>query len=199
MKSILVRSGSLLAVMLAALLCGCQDPEVQRQNAEVSAALALRKAAEQGDAVAQNNLGLAYVNGQNVPQNYAEAVKWFRKAAEQGNTEAEINLGLAYVNGQGIPQNYIEGTKWLRMAAERGNANAQCNLGNAYFYGDRGVSKDRVEAYKWYILAASSGHEESIRYRNDLAHDLPPEQVAEGQKRATEFVPKKAPAQANNR
>ena len=193
MKSLHVRSGSLMAVMLMSLLCGCQDPEVRRQNAEVSAALALRKAAEQGDAVAQNNLGLAYVNGQNVPQDYSTAANWFRQAAAQGNAEAAVNLGLAYVNGQGIPQNYMEGIKWLRMAAEEGNANAQCHLGNAYFYGDRGVSKDMVEAYKWYVLAASSGHEESIRYRNDLAHDLKPEQVADGQKRAAEFVPKKSP------
>ncbi len=41
--------------------------------------------AKQGDANAQNNLGFMYYKGHGVPQDYAEAVKWFRKAAEQGN------------------------------------------------------------------------------------------------------------------
>ena len=43
-----------------------------------------RKAAEQGDAAAQYNLGVIYYNGEGVTQDYAEAVKWYRKAAEQG-------------------------------------------------------------------------------------------------------------------
>ena len=41
-----------------------------------------RPLAEQGLAVAQFNLGLMYDEGQGVPQDYAEAVKWYRKAAE---------------------------------------------------------------------------------------------------------------------
>jgi uncharacterized protein len=41
-----------------------------------------RKAAEQGYAWAQYNLGFMYFHGQGVPQDYAEAAKWGRKAAE---------------------------------------------------------------------------------------------------------------------
>jgi hypothetical protein len=63
-----------------------------------------RKAAEQGDADAQNNLGLRYDKGQGVPQDYAQAVAWFRKAAEQGNALAQNNLGAMYVGGQGVPR-----------------------------------------------------------------------------------------------
>jgi TPR repeat protein len=43
----------------------------------------LRKAANQGYANAQHNLGVMYRDGQGVLQNYVEAVKWFRKAADQ--------------------------------------------------------------------------------------------------------------------
>ena len=50
----------------------------------LTAAKTFRKLAEQGDAAAQYNLGLMYDNGQGVPQDYAEAVKWYRLAAEQG-------------------------------------------------------------------------------------------------------------------
>ena len=51
-----------------------------------------RKAAEQGYARAQYNLGVCYGNGKGVPKNRAEAVKWFRKAAEQGHERAKENL-----------------------------------------------------------------------------------------------------------
>jgi hypothetical protein len=51
-----------------------------------------RKAAEQGDAKAQNNLGAMYGKGKGVPQDDAEAVKWFRLAAEQGLAAAKRNL-----------------------------------------------------------------------------------------------------------
>ena len=40
--------------------------------------------AEQGNAYAQNNLGLMYDNGQGVLQDYKTAVKWYRLAAKQG-------------------------------------------------------------------------------------------------------------------
>ena len=56
----------------------------------------LRKAAEKGDAVAQNNLGAAYLNGEGVPKNMTEAVKWFREAAERIriDRESEANHDL---------------------------------------------------------------------------------------------------------
>ena len=44
----------------------------------------LRPLAEQGHAEAQYNLGVMYRNGQGVPHDDAEAVKWYRLAAEQG-------------------------------------------------------------------------------------------------------------------
>ena len=43
-----------------------------------------RKAAKQGDADAQYNLGVLYADGRGVRQDHAEAVRWYRKAAEQG-------------------------------------------------------------------------------------------------------------------
>jgi TPR repeat protein len=45
--------------------------------------------AEQGDASAQFNLGLMYDNGEGVPENDIEAVKWYRLAAQQGYAKAQ--------------------------------------------------------------------------------------------------------------
>ena len=50
------------------------------------------KAAEQGDANAQYNLGLMYNSGEGIPRDDAEAVKWWRKAAEKGLAAAQCIL-----------------------------------------------------------------------------------------------------------
>jgi len=39
---------------------------------------------EQGDAVAQYNLGMTFRNGEGVPEDDTTAVKWYRLVAEQG-------------------------------------------------------------------------------------------------------------------
>ena len=80
-----------------------------------------RKAAEQGDADAQFNLGLAYANGQGVRQDYAEAVQRYRKAAEQGYADAQINLGNMYYKGRGVRQDSSLAQEWYGKACDNGD------------------------------------------------------------------------------
>ena len=70
-----------------------------------------------------------------VPQDYAEAVKWYRLAADQGYASAQSNLGIMYDEGRGVPQDYAEAVKWYRLAADQGDADAQINLGSMYANG----------------------------------------------------------------
>ena len=51
-----------------------------------------------------------YANGTGVPQDDAEAVKWFSLAAEQGHVDAQNNLGVMYDNGEGVSQNEADGS-----------------------------------------------------------------------------------------
>jgi TPR repeat protein len=51
-----------------------------------------RKSIEQGNAGAQNNLGVLYQYGYGVPQSRQEAIKWYKEAARQGNETAIQNL-----------------------------------------------------------------------------------------------------------
>jgi len=53
---------------------------------------AIRKAAEQGDANAQCELGVCYDFGRGVEKNSRKAVSWYKKAAEQGCTGAKKAL-----------------------------------------------------------------------------------------------------------
>jgi len=99
----------------------------------------LRTCAEQGNAIAQGTLGFKYSVGNGVPEDDAEAVRWFRLAAEQGNAGAQFYLGNMYSRGDGVPEDDAEAARWLRLAAEQGNALAQYNLGFIYDSG-RGVA-----------------------------------------------------------
>jgi TPR repeat protein len=81
------------------------------------AAVWYRKAADQGDASAQNNLGFMYHRGRGVPQDYAAAAVWYRKAADQGNASAQNDLGFMYGEGRGVPQDYVQAHMWFDIAA----------------------------------------------------------------------------------
>ena len=79
----------------------------------------LQAKAEQGDADAQITLGVCYAKGLGVPQDFAEALKWYRLAAGQGHAEAQFNLGVMYHTGKGVPQDYVEAHKWFNLSAAR--------------------------------------------------------------------------------
>ena len=51
----------------------------------------------------QLNLGIRSANGEDVPEDDAEAVKCYRLSAEQGLARAQYYLGIMYGNGDGVP------------------------------------------------------------------------------------------------
>ena len=66
-----------------------------------------------------------YRDGQGVPKNYAEALKWFRLAADQGNAFAQTNLGMMYYAGLGVPQDYVGAHMWFSLSgAQEGHQDA---------------------------------------------------------------------------
>ena len=99
-----------------------------------------RPLANQGLAVAQNNLGWMYDQGEGVAQNYAEAMKWYRLAADQGLAAAQNNLGAMYINGEGVRRNYVQGYMWLSLAAKQGYKRAVLPQGQL----ERGMTPDEL-------------------------------------------------------
>jgi uncharacterized protein len=145
--------------------------------------VACAASAEQGDAVAQFNVGSMYLFGIGVVQNYTEAARWNKMAAEQGNSSAATDLGTMYRYGDGVEQDYVEAVRWYKLAAEQGNTFAQGLLGNMYARGN-GVIKDYVKAYMWFTLAAAKGSEQSIKNMDFIINEMTPAQIAEAQQRA---------------
>ena len=146
--------------------------------------------AEQGDSVAQYNLGFMYENGIGVPQSYKAAVKWYTLSAEQGNSFSQNNLGLRYRNGQGVSQDYEEAIRWYTLSAEQGFAEAQINLGTMYKNGT-GVRQDSVYAHMWWNIVSSRGFKEAAELRDSIAEGMTPSQIERAKDLARECVFKK--------
>lgn len=89
------------------------------------AALWYRRAADRGDADAQNNLGVLYSNGQGVVKDKAQAVYWYRQAANNGNAQAQNNLAQDYENGTGVQRDMTQALIWYQQAATQGDADAK--------------------------------------------------------------------------
>ena len=126
---------------------------------------------------------------------YATAVREWRPLAEQGNANAQTNLGFMYKEGRGVPQDYAKAVKWYRKAAEQGHATAQYNLGFMYGKG-QGVPQDDAQAHMWFDLAASrfppgEKRDKAVKNRNIVANKMTPAPIAEAQKLAREWKPKK--------
>ena len=134
---------------------------------KVKAAKWYYKAAVQGHAAAQNNLGKCYYDGEGVLEDREEAFSWFQKAANQGDKVGQCNVALCYEIGEGVVQNKTEAYKWYRKSAENGYAKAQCWMGDyyckekkVYHYG-LGSKEDEDELLKWYNMAAEQGYVEA--------------------------------------
>ena len=97
-----------------------------------------------------------YVNGVDLPKNYAESVSWLRKAAEGGDQDAQVLLANALINGP-VPHDYTNARHWCEMAAKQHSPVAEYCLGIIYDQG-LGVEKNPKEAIKWYTLAAEWGN-----------------------------------------
>jgi len=92
---------------------------------------------------------------------------------------------------------YATALRLLKPLAEQGLADAQFNLGVMYATG-RGVPQDDVRAHMWYNLAAAGfpaaeaePRNVVVAVRDAVAAKMTPAQIAEAQRLAREWKPKK--------
>ena len=142
-----------------------------------------QQAAEQGNVMAQLQLGDIYRKGKGVAKDGTKAVEWYRIVAENPKnkdynfvmeemyetdgkipqfyaltyTDVLFILGEMYETGDGIPKDYAKALEWYTKAAEQGDAEAQFKLGEIYYY-SRGVPQDYAKALEWYTKAAEQGY-----------------------------------------
>jgi len=90
-----------------------------------------RVLAQQGNANAQTILGLMYDLGRGVPEDDAEAVRWYRLAADQGYAPGQVYLGAMYRFGEGVPEDIVLAYMWFNLAAAQGHEDARGNKDEA--------------------------------------------------------------------
>jgi TPR repeat protein len=146
-----------------------------------------RKMAEQGQAIAQYNVGITYEYGRGVRQNDVEAVKWYKKASAQGVAIAQYRLGVMYDNGWGVPPNDTEAVKWYSDAAEQGHTLAQHDLAFMYVAGT-GVARDYVRAYMWLNVAVASGNRLMVKHLDSVSGNLTLAQIEQAEQLAREWI-----------
>lgn len=81
----------------------------------------LRRLATRGDPAAQFDLGARYATGEDVKQDYSEALRWFSIAAEQGHVVSQATLGAYYWAGRGVPQDLSKAYYWSILAQAGGD------------------------------------------------------------------------------
>ena len=158
--------------------------------------------ADHGDADAQFWLGLRFANAQGETQDYTQAARWYLKAATQNHAMAQFNLGMMHSSGQGVSKDSAQAVMWFTKAAVQGDPAAQFNLGLTQRFAIAGAPpldavEFRIEAYKWFHLAATKGYLGAKIASETLTHDMTLDDVAEGSRRAAAFVVTK-PVQLQN-
>jgi TPR repeat protein len=116
-----------------------------------------RPLAVQGNPVAQNNLGIMFLDGKGVPQNTSEAIRYLSLSAAAGSSLGQNNLGGLYRDGKGVPRDYGKAAQWFSASASQGNSAGMYNLGLMYEMG-QGLKSEPFHAYMWYALAADQGN-----------------------------------------
>ena len=119
----------------------------------------LKKRADAGDAIAQNDLGHLYLYGNKelgVSIDLDRGIEYINKAAEQDQVNAMTTIGWNYFLGtNGAEQNDEEAIYWNQRASHLGFAIASYNMGFFYYSGLAGVKQDLLQAKKYWLLSAS--------------------------------------------
>lgn len=142
----------------------------------------LTAAASNGDARAQYDLGLRYVDGKGVERDPLQGAQWLEKSAEAGIPEAQYHLGQLYQKGLGVSSDLTAAFNWYRKAALQGHVRAQYELGTMYVDG-KGTKQDYGEALRWYSSASRAGLAEAhyglgMMHENGLGVERDPRKAA---------------------
>jgi TPR repeat protein len=142
------------------------DPEAQRSLGQMydsgrgvakddaQATMWYLKAAEQGNAGAQNRLGMKYIYGlKSSPADVVVGLSWFEKAAYQGDVDAQRTLGELHESGDfGVPRGHAQAVAWFRKAAKQGDVRSMLKL-----IGFSASAGDYAEASIWSRKLAELG------------------------------------------
>lgn len=101
------------------------------------------EAAEGGDDDCMELVANAYLNGDEVEQDYEKSFYWQKKRAEAGSAVGQFNTGLYYAKGCGVKRDLAKAAEWMHKAAESGDEDAP---GTAALYETAAEDLQKAEA-----------------------------------------------------
>ena len=132
-----------LGVLAALVLAGCATTPPKPNLPPVNPGLAA--SANQGNPMAELNLGLETLARASTQTERQTAAAWVQRAADANLAMAQDKLGRMYLFGYGVPQDTSEALSWLQRAAKHGAPAAQLELGQLYAVGTL-VPVDKAKA-----------------------------------------------------
>lgn len=123
---------TVLSISLISLLFACsqeKDPVLLLEEGKYQKAYKLfLPLAKNGDAEAQNYLGIIYYLGLLGEHDKESAFKWYEKAAKQKHASAQLNLGRLIETKADQPGDYMRAYMWYYASMENGNKEARKNI-----------------------------------------------------------------------
>jgi hypothetical protein len=160
----LAKQGDIRAQNALGILYSEGHPGIPKNDKE--ALRWFRLAAEQGDALSQDNLGLFYLTGRGCQKDFKKAARWYRLSADQGEDDAQVATGVMFGNGYGVPQDDVQAYMWFTLA----------------------IASTQRHGYPPEVLQIALNR--ATRDRDIVARGMTQNQIAEAQRLAREWKPK---------
>lgn len=115
---------------------------------------------------AAGHIGLMYLRGEGVEQNFATALIWFKRGVTNGDALCQHQMGLVYLHGYGVQQDAFKAASYFKAASEQDFPAAETRLGALFL--DQG---DVPTATRYFELAARWGWMEAFYYLAELSNN----------------------------
>lgn len=152
--------------------------------------------------------GHAFHTGTGCPKSFEQAAKCYRMAAQAGSAEAQYRLGMLFYSGDGVSKSMTEAGELLKLAARQFHPQAMHALGWLYsdgfeapastkamgfaiglLVGGIHVGDGKIEAYRWFNLAATHGYAKAYTGMRQMAFSMSWAQINDARTRAMPLYP----------
>jgi SEL1 protein len=116
-------------------------------------------------AKAAGHVGMMYLRGEGVEQNFGTALTWFKRGLASGDALCQHEIGLMHLHGYGVSKDAFKAASYFKWSADQDFPAAQTRLGALFL--DQG---DVATATRYFELAARWGWMEAFYYLAELSN-----------------------------
>ena len=137
-------------------------------------------AADNGSATAQHTLGNYYIKGVSVIKDVDYGVNLLEQSANSNFRRSQVALGELFSTGDCVEKDVYRAIYWYRMAAMQYDIDSQFALGRLYVE-ECGATHNLALGYMWLNIASEQNHRQAKIYRDRVAKEMTPAQIAEAE------------------